>query len=63
MKHPWVERTSPTGKGSKFVGTCMSCGATGLTFGTMGGECPNPRGLTNEAALLEAMQHETKTEA
>ena len=51
--HPLVNRTSPYGQ--PFVGTCASCGKTGLTFGELTEHCDNPRGLTKEAALLEAV--------
>ena len=48
-------RTSPTGKGQKFIGTCSLCGETGLTFADMATECENQRGLTQGDALLEAI--------
>lgn len=52
--HPLVNRTSP--KGQDFVGTCASCGKTGITFKTMREECENPRKMTQEQALLEAVE-------
>ena len=50
-----IERTSPKGKGQKFIGTCRLCGATGLTFEDAAKPCPNPRGLTPDESLLEAI--------
>lgn len=58
MKHPLVNRTSP--KGQPFVGTCASCGKQGLTFAQLTtDECDNPRAMTQEEALLEAVKGET----
>jgi hypothetical protein len=54
MMHPLVNRTSP--KGQAFIGTCAACGQTGLTSATMRGECENMRDMTNESALLEAIE-------
>jgi hypothetical protein len=51
-----IHRTSPTGPGQKFVGTCSLCGRTGLTFANMGEPCWNQRGLTQDEALLEAIE-------
>lgn len=53
MKHPLINRTSP--KGQKFVGTCAACGKPGLTFSAMQEDCENVRGMTQESALLEAV--------
>lgn len=49
-----VERTSP--KGGPFIGTCALCGATGLTPRDALEECRNPGGLTEEQALLQAVE-------
>ena len=49
-----IERTSPKGPGQKFIGTCRLCGKTGLTFADRE-PCPNPRGLTEEQALLDSL--------
>jgi len=55
MKHPLVNRTSPIG--TDFVGTCASCGKEGLTFEVMATEeCSNPLGMTNETALIQAIE-------
>lgn len=48
-----LERTSP--KGERFVGTCTLCGTTGLTTANLNDECPNQRGLTQDEALVEAI--------
>ena len=48
-----LKRTSP--KGTPFVGTCRLCGQTGLTFADMSKDCPNQRGLTQDEALIEAI--------
>jgi hypothetical protein len=57
MRHPLVNRTSPTGPGKPFVGTCAACGKQGLTRENMfSDECPNQRGMTNEQALIEAIE-------
>lgn len=55
QKHPLVNRTSP--KGQDFLGTCASCGKTGITArGLMEDECTNPKGMTQEEAVLEAIE-------
>jgi len=57
MKHPLINRTSPTGKGQPFVGTCAACGKRGLTPKMIEeDDCPNPQGMTREQALLEAIE-------
>lgn len=54
MSHS-VERTSP--KGQPFVGTCMKCGQTGLTMArAMSEECENPSQMTDDEALVAAIQ-------
>lgn len=59
MKHPLVNRTSP--KGTPFVGTCAACGKSGLTSAqAREDECENVRGMTNEQALLEAIDPESR---
>jgi hypothetical protein len=49
-----IERTSP--KGEPFVGTCMKCGKPGLTFANMQDECENTSGMTQDEALLRAIE-------
>jgi hypothetical protein len=53
MRHS-LERTSP--KGQDFVGICTLCGTPNLTFKNMQDDCPNQRGLTQEEAVLEAIE-------
>jgi hypothetical protein len=55
MKHPLVNRTSA--KGTPFIGTCASCGKKGITFEMLpNDECENVRQMTQEQALLEAIE-------
>ena len=51
--HPLVNRTSP--KGTPFIGTCAACGKAGITFDKLDSECDNVRGMTQEQALIEAI--------
>ena len=53
-----VERTSPKGPSSPFVGRCMLCGAEGLRADAALEECPNPRGVTKERSVLAAISGE-----
>ena len=46
-------RTSPSG--ALFLGTCIQCGMKDLPMRAALEPCPNPRGLTSGAALLEVM--------
>jgi len=48
-----IERTNP--KGGKFVGVCTLCGEEGLTTADMNNVCPNPRGVTEDEAVLMAL--------
>jgi len=48
-----IERTSP--KGGKFVGVCVLCGEEGLTPADMSRVCPNPEGVTEDEAVLGAI--------
>ena len=58
-KHPLVVRTSP--KGTPFIGTCKSCGKTGITFDALAEDaCPDPVGMTYEQAILTAIEPETE---
>lgn len=56
--HPLINRTSPYGQ--PFIGTCASCGKTGITMGQMREECQNPRNMTQEQALVEAIKGSDK---
>jgi hypothetical protein len=53
-----IERTSPKGPGSKFTGTCRLCGTPNLPASAALEECPNQRGLTQDEALIEAIDGE-----
>jgi hypothetical protein len=53
MKHS-LERTSP--KGQAFIGTCVLCGAPNLALSAAQEDCSNVRGLTDEQALIEAIE-------
>ncbi len=50
-----IERTSPKGPGSPFIGTCRLCGTPGLRAEQVWEECPNQRGLTQDEAVIEAI--------
>lgn len=52
MKHA-VHRTSP--KGQKFIGRCVNCGTENLPASAALEDCPNVRGVTQEASLIEAI--------
>lgn len=53
-RHHSLERTSP--KGGPFVGTCTLCGTPNLRLDALREGCPNQRGLSQDEALLEAIQ-------
>ena len=44
-------RTSPKGKGQKFIGKCILCGKENLTMGHMQEECDNPLGQSQGEAV------------
>jgi len=50
-----IIRTSPKGKGQKFVGTCMNCGKEDLTFSDMNKYCENVTGRTNSQNLMSVL--------
>lgn len=52
-----IERTSPKGLGSKFIGTCRLCGTPNLPASAALQECPNQRGLTQDEALIETIEN------
>ena len=49
-----LRRTSP--KGHAFLGMCIQCGMTNLSMKAIEEYCANPRGLTCEEVLKDAMQ-------
>ena len=51
-----LRRTSPKGEGFTFIGTCVLCGVEGLTFADMNKPCENVRGLSQDEALIEAIE-------
>lgn len=51
--HHAIERTSPVGE--KFVGTCFKCGKKNLTTADINEPCENVRGLSQDEALIEAI--------
>lgn len=52
MKHS-IERTNP--KGQPFIGVCVLCGEQGLKMTDATKDCPNVRGLSQNEALIEAI--------
>lgn len=48
-----LRRTSP--KGAPFMGICVLCGQENLTLSSMNERCENLRGVTQEEALIEAI--------
>ena len=55
MKH-YIERTSPKGKDQVFLGTCRLCGKENLGHKDMNEDCPNTLNLTEDEALLAAIE-------
>jgi len=49
-------RTSP--KGALFLGTCIQCGTKDMPMLAALEPCPNQRGLTQDAALLEVLEED-----
>lgn len=54
QSHPRLDRTSPKGEG--FLGRCPACGAENLRFLQMDEPCPNPGGMTQDQALIGAIE-------
>jgi hypothetical protein len=42
-------------KGGPFIGTCTQCGQTGLPSSAVFDYCENTRGITQDEALIEAI--------
>lgn len=59
MRTHSLERTSPTGKGQKFLGICVNCGATNLPAEAALWPCPNPDGVTQDDALIAAVTRDS----
>jgi len=51
-----LSRTSPKGKGQKFIGTCFKCGAENLPAEAVSWPCENPANLTRDGALIVAIK-------
>lgn len=49
-----LERTSP--KGKPFRGRCVLCGAEDLPANAALDPCPNPRRVTRDQALVDAIE-------
>lgn len=49
-----LERTSPIGE--MFVGRCVLCGKEGLTTASMVQECANPARISQDDAMLAALE-------
>lgn len=54
-----IDRTSPAGPGKPFVGRCRLCGAENLPFEAALQPCPNPKGISQDDALVAAIEGET----
>lgn len=51
-----LRRTSPKGKGQKFIGVCTKCGVENIPLERMHEDCPNVADFSNEDALLIAIK-------
>lgn len=54
MSHA-IERTSPKGKGQKFIGRCIKCGEENLPMQAALQTCPADGVMSNGAAILELL--------
>jgi hypothetical protein len=59
MRTHSLERTSPKGRGLKFVGTCVNCGVENLPAEAALWPCPNPDGVTQDDALIAAITRDS----
>jgi hypothetical protein len=53
-----LERTSP--KGGPFIGRCVLCGKPGLKSSDALKPCPNPRGVTSNESVINAIEGNEK---
>ena len=53
-----IERTSPKGKGNKFIGICIKCGEEGLDIGAATKECPMDDEISDQEALMSIINVE-----
>lgn len=54
-QHHVVIRTSPKGKGMKFIGKCSLCGKEGLPASAVMQYCDNPQEVSEEEAIVSAI--------
>ncbi len=50
-----LERTSPKGYGTKFIGRCLLCGKMNLPGLAATEYCDNPRSVSVETAVITAV--------
>lgn len=50
-----LTRTSPKGKGQKFIGRCFKCGTENLPMEAVGWPCENPANLSRDDAIIYAI--------
>ena len=55
MSHALI-RTSPKGKGQKFVGICVKCGEPDLPFEAAHEPCPHDTIVSDAAALTQILE-------
>jgi hypothetical protein len=51
-----IERTSPKGPEHDFIGRCIRCGREGLRVTDAVGVCENTSGMTDEQAMIKAVE-------
>ena len=55
MSHALI-RTSPKGKGCKFLGTCTKCGEENLPMTAASEPCPQDSIVSDAAALVQILK-------
>ena len=50
-----LTRTSPKGKGERFIGRCDKCGEEGLSMGAVLEPCPMDSVISDKQALLDCL--------
>lgn len=56
-----LRRTSPKGPGQPFIGRCVLCGEIDLPMIAATFPCPNPEGMSQDEAVLDAMDGNSQT--
>ncbi len=51
-----LDRTSPTGKGSAFIGQCTKCGQDDLPMSAAFDPCPMDDVVSDEQALIDILK-------